>query len=92
MDDFSLAKIDANPTTIKTLKKIDGSIRKQVSNALERFASNPVQPTLKFEKITNSHILYSIRASLHIRIYMANYEDYLMTIVHIGNHDIPEGF
>ncbi|MFT9067601.1 MAG: hypothetical protein ABF420_06110 [Acetobacter syzygii] len=92
MDDLSLAKIDANSITKKTLKKVDGSIKKIVGQALMQFAKDPLYPSLNFEKITNTSILYSIRASSSIRIYLANYTGYLCTIVHIGNHDIPKGY
>lgn len=92
MDDLSRAVVDRNEVTIKTLRKIDGSIRKNVERALLKFAKNPLHPSLNFEKITGLSNLYSIRASISIRIYMASYEGYSLTIVHVGNHDVPTGW
>lgn len=92
MEDLSLAMIEDNAVTRKNLKKVDGSIRKKIGGALIKFSENPLHPGLDFEKISNTSILYSIRASIHIRIYMANYEGNFLTIIHVGNHDIPAGY
>lgn len=87
--DLSKAKIDLNEKTRAVIKSVDGSLRDKVRAALERFAANPLHPSLNFEKLTNKP-QYTIRASKHLRIYMVHNGDNTMTIVDISNHDVAK--
>lgn len=87
--DLSKAKISDDDVTKKTLKKVDGSLRKQVSSALIQFAENPLYPSLDFKQRTNS-IYFSIRVSRSLRIYLSQTNENMFSIIEIGNHDFTD--
>jgi hypothetical protein len=81
------AKLLLNESAKKILKKVDNSSRRDVELALARFAENPLDSRLRFEKYKNMDNLYTIRATYNLRIYMADDGGMQMQLVHIGNHD-----
>lgn len=83
------AKIIINDATKKILRRdVDGSIKRAVDKAIRLFADNPLHPSLNFEKYNSLENTYSIRATLHVRIYLTEIDDKMtMQIVKIGNHD-----
>jgi len=81
------AKLLMSEVSRKALRKVDNSQRRHVEQALIRFAENPLDPNLHFERYRGFGNLYSIRATLSLRIFLADDGDMQMQIVHIGNHD-----
>lgn len=84
------ASLLLNAGTQRVLKKVDGSARKDVEHALLLFRNNPVEPKLRFERLKGFANLYTIRANLSLRIYMADSGEMKMQIIHIGNHDFAK--
>lgn len=81
------AKLSNDSVTLKSLKRIDPSLRGDVQEALVRFAINPLDPKLNFEAAKGRIGLYSIRANYYLRIYFFSLQNDLYQIIHIGNHD-----
>lgn len=72
----------------RAFARLGGGDRKRVETALQRFLANPSHPGLKFEPVTASLDIWTIRASRGLRIFLRREAADRYTIVTVGPHDL----
>ncbi len=82
-------RVESTKSFIKSLRRLDPPEAMSVVDALTRFAADPDHPGLNFEPVTGQRGLYTIRATLALRVFLRRNDDRAVyEIIAVGSHDL----